>query len=72
MEKRIYDIAVGEMFTFNGALFVMSPFDPDEEKYLSLCVASSNVNWEIGESYWIYDEEIGEIVSPQILQALFL
>ena len=72
MEKRIYDVAVGEMFIFDGALFVISPFDVDEEKYLSLCLATKNPEWEVSGNYWIDDEQVVSTIPQTLLEAFFL
>ena len=49
---RIGDVAVGEAFVYNGGLFVVMPFDWENETYPNLCIATRNHDdYDVGEPY---------------------
>lgn len=47
------NVGIGEMFIHNGGLFVVLPFDWEEEKYFNLCVATRNHDeYDKGDKYF--------------------
>lgn len=48
---KLANITQGEMFVYDGALFVVAPFDWEKWVYLNICVASRNENYCVGETY---------------------
>lgn len=67
---RYYDVAVGRMFKFMGALFMVLPFDWEEDKYLNMCVWSNNSNYEVGCRYEFFDETPVVEVDEKLLEKL--
>ena len=52
------NVGIGEMFLYNGGLFVVMPFNWEYEKYYNLCVATRNHDdYEIGSEIWL-DENV--------------
>lgn len=55
---QVGNVGIGEMFLYNGAVFVVMPFDWENEKYYNLCVATRNHDdYEIGNKVWL-DEKV--------------
>lgn len=67
---RYYDVAVGKMFKFMGALFVVLPFDWEEDKYLNMCVWSKHPNYEAGSKYEFFNETPVVEVDEKLLEKL--
>ena len=67
---RYYDVAVGKMFKFMGALFVVMPFDWEEDAYLNVCVCSKNSDYEVGGRYKFSDETLVVEVDEKLLEKL--
>lgn len=48
------NVGIGEMFLYNGAVFVVMPFDWEDEKYYNLCVATRNHDdYDLGDKVWL-------------------
>jgi len=55
------NVGVGQMFLYDKSLFVVMPFDWEDEKYYNLCVATRNRNkYDIGDKIWLDEKEIIE------------
>lgn len=67
---RYYDVAVGKMFKFMGALFVVLPFDWEEDKYLNMCVWSKHLSYEAGCKYEFFNETPVVEVDEKLLEKL--
>ena len=67
---RYYDVAVGKMFKSIGALFVVMPFDLEEDVYFNVCVWSKNTNYEAGCKYVFLDETPVVEVDEKLLEKL--
>ena len=69
MKEMIGNVGVGELFVHKGTIFVVMPFNWEEERYLNLCLLTveteCDVYYEKGEFY-LLDEEIEvEIISQE-------
>lgn len=67
---RYYDVAVGKMFEFMGALFVVLPFDWEEDKYLNMCVWSKSHCYEVGCKYEFFNDTSVVEVDEKLLEKL--
>lgn len=55
---QVGNVGIGEMFLYNKAIFVVLPFDWEEEKYYNLCVATRNHDdYDIGDKIWLDEKE---------------
>jgi hypothetical protein len=55
---QVGNVGIGGMFLYNGAIFVVMPFDWEDEKYYNLCVATRNRDdYDIGDKMWL-DEKV--------------
>lgn len=74
MLEMIKNIGVGELFIYNGTVFVVMPFNWEEEKYLNLCLLTVETDfnecYEKGEFYWIDEEIEVEKISQEKLKKL--
>lgn len=69
MKIEVGNVAIGELFTYNGGLFVVLPFDYEEEKYYNLCLATRNHDdYDQGEKYWLDDNTMVEYVPSMLLK----
>lgn len=51
---QVGNVGIGEMFLYNGAIFVGMPFDWEDEKYYNLCVATRNHDdYDIGDKIFL-------------------
>ena len=51
---QVGNVGIGEMFLYNGGMFVVMPFDWEDEKYYNLCVATRNYDdYDVGEKMWL-------------------
>lgn len=64
------NVGIGRMFYHENALFVVAPFNWEEERYLNLCVATFNETAEftIGEEYYFGDLVEVEEIDPKKLK----
>lgn len=61
---QVGNVGIGEMFLYNGSLFVVMPFDWEDEKYYNLCIATRNHDdYETGSLYWL-DEKVEVVKVP--------
>ena len=67
---RYYDVAVDKMFEFMGALFVVLPFDWEEDKYLNMCVWSKSPCYEVGCKYEFFNDTSVVEVDEKLLEKL--
>ena len=67
---KYYDVKVGAMFKFMGALFVVMPFDWEKDAYFNVCVWSKNSNYETGCKYKFSDETSVIEVDAKLLEIL--
>ena len=62
---QVGNVGIGEMFLYNGGMFVVMPFDWEDEKYYNLCVATRNhddYGYDIGEKIWLdYEIEVEKV-----------
>lgn len=66
------NVAIGELFVYNGGLFVVLPFDYEEEKYYNLCIATRNRDdYETTEKYY-FDETIMVEYLPSMMLKEFI
>ena len=74
MKEMIGNIGVGELFIYNGTVFVVMPFNWEEERYLNLCLLTVKTDfdeyYEKGEFYWINEETKVEKISQEKLKKL--
>ena len=65
---QVGNVGIGEMFLYNSGLFVVMPFDWEDEKYYNLCVATRNHDdYDIGDKIWLeYTEEVEYIPVAQL------
>ncbi len=72
MLEMIGNIGVGGMFIYDETLFVVLPFDWEEERYLNLCIATKNPcgDYEKGEFYWLDETIIVQEISKEILNKM--
>lgn len=69
MQIELGNVAVGELFTYNGGLFVVLPFDYEEEKYYNLCLATRNHDdYDTREKYYFDETIMVEFVSSMVLK----
>lgn len=69
MKIEVGNVAVGELFAYNGGLFVVLPFDWEEEKYYNLCLATRNHDdYDQGEKYWFDENTMVEYVPSLLLK----
>lgn len=69
MKIEVGNVAIGELFVHNGGLFVVLPFDWEEEKYYNLCLATRNHDdYDQGEKYWFDDNTMVEYVPSMLLK----
>lgn len=65
------NVGIGELFTYNGGLFVVLPYEWTEEKYYNLCICTRNHDdYNEGEKYWFNDNTQVEFVSSKDLKFL--
>lgn len=50
---RVGNVGVGQMFLYNGAVFVVMPFNCDDRKYYNLCIATRNYDYGLGDQIWL-------------------
>ena len=64
------NVGIGRMFFYENAIFVVAPFNWEEERYLNLCVAtcSDTTDFEIGEEYYFGDLVEVEEIDPKKLK----
>lgn len=73
MMIQVGNVGVGKVFLYDGALFVVMPFDWDSEKYFNLCIASDNdESYEVGEYYDFKEVTEVEEVSSKALKNAFI
>lgn len=66
------NVAIGELFIHNGGLFVVLPFDYEEEKYYNLCIATRNHDdYDVTEKYY-FDETIMVEYLPSMMLKQFI
>ena len=74
MLEIIENIGVGELFIYEESIFVVMPFNWEEERYLNLCLLTVEVDcdsyYEKGEYYWIDEETEVEKISQEKLKKL--
>lgn len=74
MKEMIGNIGVGELFIYNGTIFVVMPFNWEEERYLNLCLLTVETDFdeyfEKGEYCWINEETEVEKISQEKLKKL--
>jgi hypothetical protein len=74
MLEMIGNIGVGELFIHEESIFVVMPFNWEEERYLNLCLLTVEVDcdsyYEKGEYYWIDEEIEVEKISKEKLKKL--
>ena len=74
MLEMIGNIGVGELFIHEESIFVVMPFNWEEERYLNLCLLTVEVDcdsyYEKGEYYWIDEETEVEKISQEKLKKL--
>lgn len=46
MKEMIENIGVGELFIYNETVFVVMPFNWEEERYLSLCLLTVETDFD--------------------------
>lgn len=70
MEKEIiYNVGVGSTFVYDNAVFVMCYYEDGFEDYPSMCIATKNSAYEVGEKV-VLDEEAECKLIP--MEKLFL
>jgi hypothetical protein len=58
------NVSIGFVFEYNGGLFVVMPFDWEDNKYYNLCIATRNRDeYDVGEKYF-FDHEVQVQVIP--------
>lgn len=67
---RYYDVAIGKMFKFDGALFVVLPFDWEEDAYFNMCVCSKNPDYKVGSKYKFFDDTLVVEMDEKALEKL--
>lgn len=68
----IFDVEVGTMFIYEGALFVVLPFDWEEKKYFNLCIsADENLKYDRGAKYFFDNLTEVTVVEEKKLKKLF-
>ena len=72
MLEIIGNIGIGELFIYEESIFVVMPFNWEEERYLNLCLLTVEVDcdtyYEKGECYWIDEETEVERISQKELK----
>ncbi len=60
---QVGNVGIGQMFLYNKAVFVVLPFDWEDEKYYNLCVATRNYDdYDIGDKIWLDEKEEVEYI----------
>ena len=58
------NVNIGFVFEYNGGLFVVMPFDWEENKYYNLCIATRNHDeYDVGDKYF-FEHETQVKVTP--------
>jgi hypothetical protein len=74
MLEMIGNIGVGELFIHEESIFVVMPFNWEEERYLNLCLLTVETDfdeyYEKGEFYWFDEETEVEKISQEKLKKL--
>lgn len=60
--EQVGNVGIGQIFMYNKAIFVVMPFDWEDEKYYNLCVASRNCDYDIGDKMWLDEKEVVQCV----------
>ena len=68
---RYYDVQVGGMFKFMGALFVVMPYDWEEDVYLNLCLFSKSPSYKVGCKYSFFNDTPVIKVNKKTLENLY-
>lgn len=64
------NVGVGQMFLYDKSIFVVLPFDCEDEKYYNLCVATRNRNnYDIGDKIWLDENEMVERITVARLKS---
>ena len=74
MLEMIGNIGVGELFIYEESIFVVMPFNWEEERYLNLCLLTVETDcdeyYEKGEFYWFDEETKVKKISQKELKKL--
>lgn len=74
MKEMVGNVGVGELFIYNGTIFVVMPFNWEEERCLNLCLFTTKTvfdeYYEKGEFYWLDEEIEVEKISQEKLKKL--
>ena len=66
------DVGIGEVFVYNGGMFVSLPFDWRKRKCYNLCIATRNYSYDVGDKYFFeYDVEV-ETITRDMLKNDFI
>lgn len=68
----IYNVGIGCMFLYNSAIFVMCPFDYNANAYPSICVATKNDKYEVGEMFFLDEKAECDIITHKYLKEIFM
>ena len=57
------NVGLGGVFSYEESLFVVLPFDFAVDKYLNICIYSTNGNYDKGSEYWFKDDTMVNSIS---------
>jgi hypothetical protein len=65
------NVGIGGVFAYDGALFVVMPFDWDEYKYNNLCIAVRNhEEYDVGNEYHFLETTMVKEIDKKDLKTL--
>lgn len=67
----IGNVGIGNVFAYEEALFVVMPFNWEENKYNNLCIAARNpFNYDVGNEYYFNEHTMVKEISQIELKKL--
>lgn len=71
MKIELGNVGIGEVFAYDGALFVSLPFNWEENAYKNLCIAVRNpFEYNSGDEYIFPEDTLVEFVTENSLKTL--
>ena len=64
------NVCLGEVFSYDESLFVVLPLNFAVDKYLNICIYSTNGNYDEGNEYWFKDDTMVNLISVAKVKTL--
>ena len=64
------NVGIGGVFSYDESLFAVLPFDFAVDKYLNICIYSTNGNYDKGSEYWFDENTMVNSISLAIVKTL--